>query len=200
MDDFIDRFNSVPLGQKVLLFILLMVVIGVGFWMVVYSPIQDDIESANNRLSDLEQEKERLERLKRNQEKMSQKIADLQQELLIAREKLPASAEIPSLLQRVHNQAKTAGLEIRTFQRNNEVPRQYYIEIPVSMELRGTFDELANFFYYIGRMTRIVNITDISLKRVKSGLEQDGSLSVSAQATTFRYKAPEGKKDNGGQQ
>lgn len=200
MDDFIDRFNSVPLGQKVLLFILLMVVIGVGFWMVVYSPIQDDIESANNRLSDLEQEKERLERLKRNQEKMSQKIADLQQELLIAREKLPASAEIPSLLQRVHNQAKTAGLEIRTFQRNNEVPRQYYIEIPVSMELRGTFDELANFFYYIGRMTRIVNITDISLSRVKSGLEQDGSLSVSAQATTFRYKAPEGKKDNGGQQ
>lgn len=201
MEDFIDRFNAVPLGQKVLIFILLMVLIGVGFWMVVYTPIQEDIEGANNQLNDLEQEKQRLEQLKRNQEKMSQKIADLQQELLIAREKLPASAEIPSLLQRIHNQAKTAGLEITTFQREQEVPRQYYIEIPVSMELRGTFDELANFFYYVGRMTRIVNVTDISLKRTASGVEEDGALQVSARATTFRYKAPEGQqKGKGGKQ
>ena len=200
MEDFIDRFNSVPLGQKVLIFILVMVLIAVGFWMLVYTPIQKDIEQANNKLSDLEQEKERLEQLKRNQEKMSQKIADLQQELLIAREKLPASAEIPSLLQRIHNQAKTAGLEITTFQRNEEVPRQYYIEIPVSMELRGTFDELANFFYYIGRMTRIVNVTDINLQRIESGLAQDGTLKVSAKATTFRYKSPKGKKGGQGGQ
>lgn len=197
MEDFIDRFNSVPLGQKVLIFILMMILIGVGFWMGVYTPIQEDIESANNRLSDLQQEKERLEQLKRNQEKMSQKIADLQQELLIAREKLPASAEIPSLLQRIHNQAKTAGLEITEFNRNDEVPRQFYIEIPVAMELRGTFDELANFFYYVGRMTRIVNVTDIELKRKAGGLEQDGSLQVSAKATTFRYKSPEGGNKGG---
>ncbi|MGM0555110.1 MAG: type 4a pilus biogenesis protein PilO [Myxococcota bacterium] len=200
MEDFIDKFNSVPLGQKVLVFILVMVLIAVGFWMVVYTPIQEDIDQANNQLNDLEQEKQRLEQLKRNQEKMSQKIADLQQELLIAREKLPASAEIPSLLQRIHNQAKTAGLEIRTFQREEEVPRQYYIEIPVSMELRGTFDELANFFYYIGRMTRIVNVTDIGLKRTASGLEEEGGLEVTAQATTFRYKAPEGQQKKGGNQ
>jgi type IV pilus assembly protein PilO len=198
MEDFIDKFNSVPLGQKVLVFILVMVLIAVGFWMLVYTPIQEDIDQANNKLNDLEQEKQRLEQLKRNQEKMSQKIADLQQELLIAREKLPASAEIPSLLQRIHNQAKTAGLEITTFQREDEVPRQYYIEIPVSMELEGTFDELANFFYYVGRMTRIVNVTDIGLKRTASGLEEEGGLKVTAQATTFRYKAPEGQQKQGG--
>jgi type IV pilus assembly protein PilO len=199
MEDFIDRFNSVPLGQKVLIFILVMVLIAVGFWMLVYTPIQEDIEQANNKLSSLEQEKERLEQLKRNQEKMSQKIADLQQELLIAREKLPASAEIPSLLQRIHNQAKTAGLEITNFERVEEEPKQYYIKIPVSMELRGTFDELANFFYYVGRMTRIVNMSDISLTRVQKGLAQDGTLEVEATATTFRYKAPKGQNQGGGQ-
>lgn len=193
MEDFIDRFNSVPLGQKILVFMLLMVGIGAGFWTALYTPLQDDIVKTSNQIGELEKSKARLEKLKRDQEQISEKIAELQQELLIAREKLPASAEIPSLLQRIYNQAKTAGLEIDTFDQQEEVPRQFYIEIPVDMELSGTFDELANFFYYVGQMTRIVNITDVSLERGASGLEQDGGLKVSARATTFRYKAPEGE-------
>jgi type IV pilus assembly protein PilO len=188
MNDFIDKFNQVPMAQKVLLLIILLVGMAAGFWFVVYTPIQDDIEKNKTQLSQLEQEQKRLERLKENQARMRSKIAELQQELLIAREKLPETAEIPSLLQRVHNQAKTAGLEIRNFQRLESRPQQFYLEIPVSMELTGTFDELANFFYYIGRMTRIVNVKNLAMKRKTGGLNQNGDLVVTAQATTFQLK------------
>ncbi len=194
MNDFIDKFNQVPMAQKVLLLIILLVGMAAGFWFSVYTPIQDDIQSSKNKLSQLEQEKKRLERLKENQARMRAKIAELQQELLIAREKLPETAEIPSLLQRIHNQAKTAGLEIQSFQRLESKPQQYYLEIPVNMELVGTFDELANFFQYVGRMTRIVNVKNLSMKRAKSGLNQNGDLVVTAQATTFQLKQKGGGK------
>jgi Tfp pilus assembly protein PilO len=59
------------------------------------------------------------------------------------------------------------------------------------MDLSGTYDELANFFYYVGRMTRIVNVRDISLTRSSSGLSAEGELKVTALATTFRYKRPD---------
>ncbi|QDG52917.1 hypothetical protein FIV42_19875 [Persicimonas caeni] len=192
MNDFIDKFNQVPMAQKVLLLIILLVGLAAGFWFSIYTPIQDDIESNKNQLSKLEQEQKRLERLKENQARMRAKIAELQQELLIAREKLPETAEIPSLLQRIHNQAKTAGLEIQSFQRLESKPQQYYLEIPVNMELVGTFDELANFFQYVGRMTRIVNVKNLSMKRQKSGLNQNGDLVVTAQATTFQLKQKQG--------
>jgi type IV pilus assembly protein PilO len=188
MNDFIDKFNQVPMAQKVLLLIILLVGMAAAFWFVVYTPIQDDIEKNKNQLSQLEQEQKRLERLKENQARMRSKIAELQQELLIAREKLPETAEIPSLLQRIHNQAKTAGLEIQNFQRLESRPQQFYLEIPVSMELTGTFDELANFFYYVGRMTRIVNVKNLAMKRKDTGLNQNGDLVVTAQATTFQLK------------
>lgn len=188
MNEFIDKFNQVPMAQKVLLLIILLVGMAAAFWFTVYTPIQDDIEGSKNQLSKLEQEKKRLERLKENQARMRTKIAELQQELLIAREKLPETAEIPSLLQRIHNQAKTAGLEIQSFQRLESKPQQYYLEIPVSMELVGTFDELANFFHYVGRMTRIVNVKNLAMNRKEDGLNQNGDLVVTAQATTFQLK------------
>jgi type IV pilus assembly protein PilO len=188
MNDFIDKFNQVPMAQKVLLLIILLVGMAAGFWFLVYTPIQDDIERSKNQLSKLEQEQARLERLKEDQARMRAKVAELQQELLIAREKLPETAEIPSLLQRIHNQAKTAGLEIQNFQRLESRPQQFYLEIPVSMELTGTFDELANFFYYMGRMTRIVNVKNLAMKRKADGLNQNGDLAVTAQATTFQLK------------
>ncbi|MFW5967836.1 MAG: type 4a pilus biogenesis protein PilO, partial [Persicimonas sp.] len=155
---------------------------------LVLSPIRTDYDNAKDELSKLEQEQERLERLKENQERMRATIRELHQEMIIAGEKLPRDAEIPSLLQRVHNQAQTAGLDINNFQRRSEQSQEHYIEIPVTMELEGSFDELANFFYYIGRMTRIVNVQNLSMSRRADGIEEDGELKVTAEATTFQMK------------
>ncbi len=190
MNEFIDRFNSVPLAQRVLALILLMSVIAVGFWFVFLSPMNDEIASNEQKLVELQREKERLDQLKRNRAVVLRQLEKLKRQLLIAQEKLPQDAEIPSLLQRIHNQAKTAGLEILMFRREPDVTQQYYIEIPVRMELSGTYDELANFLYYVGRMTRIVNVKDLAMKRKGAKLDPDGELSISALGTTFRYAEP----------
>lgn len=195
MNDLIDRFNSYPLGQKMVLFILVLAGIAVAFYMGVYSPIQQDIASAKNELRQLEQKKEELARLKADQQKVRDKIEALLQRLEFEKEKLPDQAQIPRLLEKIHNQAKTAGLEIEVFQREPEQAQQFYYEIPVAMELVGTFDELAWFFYYVGQMTRIVNVKNITLER--AGGKDDmgnGELKVKAKATTFRYRAAEGNK------
>lgn len=188
MNDFVDKFNGYPLGQKVLGLVLLVALLGIGVHMGVLSPMHEETARAKSRAVELQREKESLEQLKKNRSQVLAQLEQLKRQLLIAQEKLPKGAEIPSLLQRIHNQAKTAGLEIVKFQRNNDVPKDFYVEIPVEMALSGSYDELANFFYYIGRMTRIVNVSDIALTRVNSGLNPDGDLKVTARATTFRFK------------
>jgi type IV pilus assembly protein PilO len=194
VNDFIDQFNSYPLGQKILGLVVLMFGIGVVTYVLALQPTFEETENLRHRAEELQREKKSLEQLKRNRAAVLAELEQLKRRLLIAQEKLPRSAEIPSLLQRIHNQAKTAGLEIRKFERRNDVPKDFYVEIPVAMELTGTYDELANFFYYIGRMTRIVNVKDIGLQRSVKGLTPDGSLKVVAQATTFRFKNANDKK------
>lgn len=188
MNDFIDQFNAYPLGQKVLGLVVLMFGFGVVAYMLALQPTFEETESLQTRAEELQREKKSLEQLKRNRAKVLAELEQLKRRLLIAQEKLPRGAEIPSLLQRIHNQAKTAGLEIKRFERNPDVPKDFYVEIPVAMKLTGTYDELANFFYYVGRMTRIVNVKNIGMKRATTGLTPEGSLEVTAQATTFRFK------------
>lgn len=187
MNDLIDRFNAVPLTQKVLVLFLVMAGILTVFFLAMYQPTTEEIEELKREASSLEREEERLKDIRESQTEMEAQLQELDQQLQIAREKLPETAEIPSLLQRVYNQAKTAGLTIETFQRNDEVVRADYIEIPVQMQLTGTFDEVANFFFFVGRMTRIINIENVSLDREASGMSPDGTLSVSARATTYRW-------------
>ncbi len=188
MNELIDRFNAYPQGQKVLGLILLVFMIGAGAYVAVLQPINEQIEIQKQEAKKLQQEKESLDQLKANRAQVLAELEQLKRQLLIAQEKLPKNAEIPSLLQRIHNQAKTAGLEILTFSRKNDVPKDFYVEIPVEMNLSGTYDELANFFHYIGRMTRIVNVRDIGLTRSSKGISPEGQLNVTARATTFRFK------------
>lgn len=190
MNNFFDKYNSLPLAQRVIAPVLLMVALAIGFWFLAVDPIRLEITGQKQQLAEIQREKDRLEQLKKNRAIVLAQLETLKRQLLIAQEKLPQDAEIPSLLQRIHNQAKTAGLEILVFKRLPDRPQQFYVEIPVEMELAGTYDELANFLFYIGRMTRIVNMKDLSLVRTGTGLTGDGDLKIKARGTTFRYAKP----------
>ena len=188
MNDLVARFNEFTLGQKIIAFMIVAVVMVALFYSLHYEPYQSETASLETQLRTLQEENEKLVLLRENHQEVLANLADLERRLVVAREQLPISSEIPSLLQRIHNQAQTAGLAIESFTHLPDVSRDFYTEIPVAMQLNGTYDELANFFYYLGRMTRIVNVRDMDLKRAATGIDGDGRLTVSAMATTYKYE------------
>mgnify|MGYP006279624821 CR=1 FL=1 len=192
MDEFLDDFNSYPLAQKLLVFGILVVGIFLAFWFVWYSPMVNTYDNNKAKLGNLVDRRQKLENLKESQAKVLEKVQELRAKILLAEDKLPSSAQLPKLLKHIHDKAKTAGLEIRNFQRVDDKTKDYYVEIPVQMELEGTFGELSSFLQYVSNMNRIVNIRDLTLNRKK---ETRGELNVKALATTYRYKE---KKKKGG--
>lgn len=192
MEEFLDEFSSYSLAEKVVGFVAIVALVFVGFYMALYRPLTSEIDSQESQLEKLTKEKRDLESLKKSQAKVLDQVKKLQAEIVLAEDKLPSSGKIPRLLKLLHDKAKTAGLKISNFQRETNVSKKYYIEIPVQMELQGTFGELAKFLRYVDNMNRIVNIKNISLNRKQ---ESRGELTVSAKATTYRYKEPQKKKD-----
>jgi len=189
VNELVDKFNAVPSSQRYLGLVVAVLGILAVFWFALYSPTLDSIDKNKKRVDALQREKQSLAEFKRKKAKVLAELETLSSRLTEAQDKLPKDAEIPSLLQRIHNQAKTAGLEIKRFQRKPDSQKDFYVEIPVEMELAGTYDNLADFFFYIGRMTRIVNVSDISMKRKNNNLEGTGDLVVTAKAKTFRDRS-----------
>lgn len=188
MNEFIDRFNAIPLAQKLVGLFVVMVALFIGFLLGVHSPINEEMQRMEADINSLQRERGQLEGIRDNQEQLEARQRDLADQLDAVRDKLPVSAEIPSLLQVIHSRAQTAGLNINRFRRVESIDSPDFIEIPVEMELVGTFEQVAEFFFAVGQMERIVNVRDIVMRRTATGVTSDGELAVTARATTYQWK------------
>jgi type IV pilus assembly protein PilO len=71
----------------------------------------------------------------------------------------------------------------------NEKRRDFYAEIPVSMRVQGQFHNTVLFFDRVARLSRVVNLKDISMKPAKGG-----KLTTSLKAVTYKFVEPKKKK------
>lgn len=97
---------------------------------------------------------------------------------------LPSTAEIPSLLVDISQTALTAGLEIELFQPRPEANRDFYVEVPIQLRVRGDYEHMAAFVSGISAMPRIVTIHDVFIRPGAS----DADLLMDAVARTYRYR------------
>ena len=186
MNDIAKAFNRIPLPQKVLMLLLTIFGVGVLFYLAVYSPVEEDIAKQTTRKNQLVTQETEIRRKVANKEEIEGELTELRGRKSKIEKVLPEKAELPSLLQKIYGQAKIVGLDILKFEPGSEVPQALYTEIPVSMTLKGTFDEVANFFYYVGRMERVVNMKNISMQRDEGKQFGTGDLIVTCEAITYR--------------
>jgi len=123
-----------------------------------------------------------LNQFRREKEMLEQKLAE-------ALSELPEEKDIDGLLQLFQDRAQKAGLEIATIEPQAQANEQFYARIPIPMSVVGNFHEIATFLDAIGRLRRIVNVSDIVLDKAT---EVNGKLVVNGKflATTFMFVAP----------
>jgi len=172
MGDFLEQFDKVPASQKMLLLILVCAGIFVAFYLVLYTPLDEEIASAQSRASTLQTQRAELMAGSDSVERIQEDIRELCARQESFMEKLPPRAEVPSLLQSIHQQARLVGLEIERFTRAEDVVGANYTRIPVQMEVSGTYDQVVDFFYFIGRQQRIVNVSNIAFAMTNRRHEQ----------------------------
>lgn len=186
MGDLVETFNKIPGPQRLLILLLVMILLGVLFYLFGWSSLEDDIKAQKDRRLALLTQETDIKRKVANRDEIMGELDDLKTRKQQVEKVLPASAEISKLLQKIYGQAKIVGLEIKRFEPGNESIKKLYAEIPVSIEVRGTYDQIADFFFYVGKMERIVNIKNISIERLSGGAYGTGPLRVTCDAITYR--------------
>lgn len=100
---------------------------------------------------------------------------------------LPTDTEVPGLLEDITEEGVSNGLEITSIKLQPEVKREFYVELPISIEVKGPYHDLAAFVSGIAGLPRIVTLHDFSIGDTKGGID----LSMSITAKTYRYRDPE---------
>mgnify|MGYP001360185686 CR=1 FL=1 len=182
----IERLAKLPRGQRFVVYLLLYVVVALLFMFTIYYPGTSELESLKKSKENLLRQKAQVEARVANKEVFDQELERLGKELAIAKSELPSQREIPELLKGINQLGKKVGLEIRRFTPLPEERLEYVSEVPVELEVEGSFHEVAMFFDRLSKMNRIVYVQDIEMGRA---IERGGkvSLTVNGKAVTFRF-------------
>ena len=103
---------------------------------------------------------------------------------------LPEKTDVESLLVDVSQTGLASGLEIQKFKPSAEEKKGFYAELPITLEVIGSFHQMASFISGIAALPRIVTISDLKIGPLQtSGNEKarQGRLQMSATAKTYRY-------------
>ena len=199
MSGLFETISEWPIKQKIAALIGVVLVVGLLDYTYILSPKLDELaqtqQSIENDQATLEQK-----RMKVNARAEEEKrIRDLQADVKRAEARLPEGREIADLLSNIAASARAAGLDLTLFRQKPEAYSEFYADVPVQMEMRGTYHELAAFMDRVKRLDRIVNVSDIQLRQPR--VEGDVVLlTASCTATTFRFLDEQERKVRAEQQ
>jgi type IV pilus assembly protein PilO len=172
---FAESISKLATWQRVLILALLIVGLSGASAYFLYIPQFEEyskLAHAKAIAAELPKHKARLE--------------EAEAKFQIALKALPEKEEIPALLASVSKAGHEVGMEFLLFEPKGETKKEFYAEIPVALNISGDYHNLATFFDKVARLSRIVNITNISIDRGKQGRE----LNTSCTAVTYKFVEP----------
>ncbi|EGG98736.1 Type IV pilus biogenesis protein PilO [gamma proteobacterium IMCC2047] len=100
---------------------------------------------------------------------------------------LPKDTEVPGLLEDITHTGLGSGLEIDSIKLLPEQNAEFYVELPIEIQVRGGYHDLGSFVSGVASLPRIVTLHDFNIKPTDSG----GMLAMTITAKTYRYNDEE---------
>jgi type IV pilus assembly protein PilO len=179
-------FKNIPSYVKVILSVIPALIIALVIIFLFLIPKQKEIKSLEQKISAQENEiakdqakAAKLPELTLESEKLRMRLNELKLQL-------PEEKEVSTLLKQVSELCIGSGLKIALWKPEQKKTHASGIvyEIPVKVDLSGSYHSLGYFFSSLTKLNRIVNISDIKISDPKP--EKENALDkISFTATTF---------------
>lgn len=189
INPYIQNVLELPKPHKIGIVAGSVLLIAGFFWFVLIAPAYDELDKAQTAISGpngLQSQISQQRGIAANLDKYRAEVESLDIELKKALTELPDKREIDVLLAQVSTLGRDSGLEVRVFKPRDEQKKDYYAEVPVEMEMYGSYHQLATFFDEVGHMDRIVNLGEFDMREPEIS-DEAVYLKSKVVATTFRF-------------
>ena len=186
-----NSFAALPAGAKVFALVLGLALLTAGYYFGLHMGLEEETDAAIRRSKVLEGQLKEANDRQREYLRLREELAAREQLDKQNLRVLPQTAEIPAFLDDLNRLAELSGLETSSVQPQPEQADKFYISVPVALEIRGRYHQLAKFFYNVSRLERAINMQDLKLtpSSAKSASPAEADmLGVTVRATTFRRK------------
>jgi type IV pilus assembly protein PilO len=183
---FIDE-KYIPLAPRIKLGIAVVIALIplVIFFFAYYQPNDTKIQNLDGQKTTISQELRDVEAKAADLAKFEN---ELEKATIIFSETaalLPKDKEIPKLLTDISALGRNAGLDFLTFKPLADIPKDFYAEIPITINVRGPYHNMGFFFDQVSKLERIVSVSNVKMSSPK---KEGGEMLLSSDCNLVTYR------------
>src|SRR5215472_12049184 len=171
------------------------VLVTAALYFTVFKSERDQNAAAQQRLEAKMKENAELESYRPRLAEIERQLASLKQQLEIERRIVPDEKEVDGFMRMLDAEASKAGIEIRRYTAQPVSQKDFYTEVPFEMEIDGPYYSMLGFFDRVGKLERIVNISNLLVASTRKPTDAKArktyqyapneSIVATCKATTF---------------
>jgi type IV pilus assembly protein PilO len=170
-----------PLPIKAAMMVLVCVMVGGGGFYFDTQNQLANLDSAKQKEQELRRDFEAKQKKAVNFQDYKDQLTQIETSLDEMIRQMPTEEEVASLLVDISQTGLASGLEFKLFKPDAPVVKDFYSELPISIQVIGKFEELGLFVSGLASLPRIVTIHDVNI--TPEGKE--GALLMSAVIKTY---------------
>lgn len=181
----LPKFSELSTTIQVLVILAVGALLWAGSEFVYLRPMADSNEKKRADAGKLAKD---LEPLRPYEQKRGQLITDnqrLELKLATLRQIVPDEKEVDNFIRLVESASNSSGIDVRRFTAKPVLTQDYYVEVPFEMEIDGPYYEVLNFFDRLGKLERIVNVSDLKMTAIHGGKALGKSYAYSPNETVI---------------
>ena len=185
-------FNDIgvwPWPVKIAMVVIIFVLISVGGYVYFIADSIAAPDTSRNKETELKVQFEMKAALASNLEAYKQQMVELEGLLQAQLRQLPNKNEVAGLLDDISFIAMDNGLKLLRINWEPEIQHEFSTELPMRIELSGSYSQLGKFSSDVAALPRIVVLDSFTTVREK----ESGDLLMSMLAKTYRYNENNGK-------
>ena len=193
-----DKFAPMQPGVKTAIVVLIILIPVAVFYFAFFQANSEKIAGLEAKEVSMQKALEEVKAKAADLAKFEKELEEAKLIFETAAVLLPNEKEIPQLLKDISSLGRTAGLDFLTFKPLADIPKDFYAEIPVTINVRGPYHNMGFFFDQVSKLERIVTVSNVKMGSPKKEagemlLKSDCRL-VTYRFTNKELPKPEKKK------
>ena len=179
----VDTIGIWPAPVKVIITLIVVVGCLAGGYFFHIQNLQAELQTVASEEGSLRIEFEQKAFLAANLEEYRAQTVQMEESFTELLRQLPSVTEVPGLVDDVTQTGEGSGLDVANLDMPDEQIQEFYIEIPMNLDVVGDFHDFGTFVSGVASLDRIVTLHDFSISA-----RNDSFLDMSIVARTYRYK------------
>lgn len=179
----LDTIGVWPAPVKAIIILLIFIGCIAGGYFLHIQNLQTELQGVVGAETTLRVEFEQKAFLAANLEEYRAQTVQMEESFTELLRQLPSETEVPGLVDDVTATGIGSGLEFATINPEPEAIQEFYIELPLDIEVVGDYHDFGTFVSGVASLDRIVTLHDFAIRR-----RSDAFLDMNIEARTYRYK------------